>query len=395
MDSNNNGNSSDGGDDLDDFFGQAKNGGSDMNWKTHALSETEPNIFRIAPPVKSLKSVGKWKVYDRLHYGYTVPNDQNPDKPRHRPFKCIEKKNRATGMVEQDCPECSRMAAKNEEVEALKAKYISEGKSETEAEEYVRGARKLLKPYNLDKKWYLLAKNLAGEWGTLKLGHRAMTALDDERNAFMKKNGGEDPLNAASGYWFEFTRQGKNLDTRYTAKLALEDLGNGQFQRKPGTLTRLDAEALKKCPDLARLNDNKVLSYDQIQALVRSGGDPTVVATIFGQSNRRQEQPTQAAAPTPQPQVQTAPATPVAASQAAPAQVDPRAALLAQLAALDAAQAVAKGFEAATGHKVVSVTTSAPEVKKAAPATAQAPVGDLMKLDPQEFLAMFPDPNKR
>jgi len=399
MDSNNNGNTPDGTESLDDFFGTAKNGGSDVNWKMHALSDSEANIFRIAPPVKSLKNVGKWKIYDKLHYGYTVPNDQNPDKPRHRPFRCIEKKNRATSMVEQDCPECALLKAKEDEVTALVNQYISQGKSPSEAEEFVKGARKLLREHNLDKKWYLLAKNLAGEWGTLKLGHRAMTALDDERNKFMKENGGQDPLDARSGVWFEFTRQGRGLDTRYAVKIAMESLGAGRFQVKSGALTSVDAEALKKCPDLAKVNDNKSLTYDQILALVRSGGEPSVVATVFGQT-RRQDQPQTAApvthpAPAARPAPVTTPVTtPVQQAPAAPAPVatapapaqDARAALLAQLAALDAAQAAPKT------NQVVSTPTPA---TKAAPVTSQAPVGDLMKLDPMEFLAMFPDPNKK
>jgi len=222
MDSNNN--NPQAGDSLDDFFGTAKNGGSDTNWKTHSLSDKEPNVFRIAPPIKSLKEVGKWNVYDRLHYGYTVPNDQNPDKPRARPFRCIEKTNRATKMIEQDCPECSLLKAKNDEVDNVVAQHVAKGKTPAEAEEFVAGARKILREHNLDKKYYLLAKNLAGEWGTLKLGYRAFTALQDERMKYMKENG-QDPLDARTGVWFEFTRQGKGLDTRYSVKIAMESLG--------------------------------------------------------------------------------------------------------------------------------------------------------------------------
>src|SRR5574343_2072266 len=103
MNDNNQNTEVNGSESLDDFFGTAKNGGSDTNWKMHSLKDGEANVFRIAPPVKSLKSVGKWKVYDKLHYGYTVPNEQDPDSIRHRPFRCIEKKNRATNMIEQDC----------------------------------------------------------------------------------------------------------------------------------------------------------------------------------------------------------------------------------------------------------------------------------------------------
>ncbi len=395
----------DGSENLDDFFGTAKNG-SDMNWKMHALKDDgSANVFRIAPPVKSLKNVGKWKIYDKLHYGYTVPNDQNPDKPRHKPFRCIEQKNRATKMIEQDCPECSLLKAKEDEITQVVNQYIAQGKSPAEAEEFVKGARKLVREHNLDKKWYLLAKNLAGEWGTLKLGHRAMTALDDARTKFMKENGGADPLDARNGVWFEFTRQGKGLETRYTATIAMESLGGGRFQVKSGALTAVDAEALKKCPDLAKLNDNKILSYDQILALVRSGGEPTVVATVFNTSRRTEQSPTPAptpeptrtgasggtgyaAAPAPQP---AAPLLPPQTVQKVAAQDDEVARLRAQLAALEAKQAAPVVVSTSAP---VQQTVTAPAQTKAS-VTPQAPIGDLMKLDANDFLALFPDPNKK
>lgn len=385
-------------DNLDDFFGTAKNGG-DMNWTMHSLKDDgTANVFRIAPPVKSLKNVGKWKVYDKLHYGYTVPNDKNPDKPRAKPFRCIEKKNRGTGMVEQDCPECNLLKAKEDEIKRVVDQYIAQGKSPKEAEEYVAGARKLLREHNLDKKWYVLAKNLTGEWGILKLGHRAMTALDDAREKFMKENGGADPLDARTGVWFEFTRTGKGLDTRYTASVAMESLGRGQFQMKSGALTALDAEALKKCPDLAKVNDNKVLTYDQINALVRSGGEPSVVQSIFGASRRSESSPapTSDAAPAEPtrtgasggsgytaPATQAAPLPPSLVQAAAQVPDDEVARLRAQLAALEA-------------KHVPAAPVSAP-VKAAAPAApaAQPPIGDLMKLNANDFLALFPDPNKK
>lgn len=380
-------NNQDGSENLDDFFGTAKNGGSDTNWKMHALKDDgSANVFRIAPPVKSLKTVGKWNVYDRLHYGYTVPNDQNPDKPRHKPFRCIEKKNRATSMVEQDCPECSLLKAKEDEVTAVVKEYIAKGKSPAEAEEYVKGARKLLREHNLDKKYYLLAKNLAGEWGTLKLGYRAFTALQDARTKYMKENGGADPLDARNGVWFEFTRQGKGLDTRYTATIAMESLGGGRFQMKSGALTQVDAEALKKCPDLAKLNDNKSLTYDQILALVRSGGEPSMVAAVFNTPRRLEQSPAPVSQAAPQVQAAVAPLLPPQTVQKVATQDDEVARLRAQLAALEAAQAAPK--------PTTPTTPTTPTAKASVPAP-QPPVADLMKLDAADFLALFPDPNKK
>lgn len=397
---------------FEDFFGQAKQGGDGFNWKNHALSDKEPNIFRIAPPVKSLKSVGRWSVYDSLHYGYTIPNAENPDKPRHKPFRCIFKKNRATGMIEQDCPECNLLESKEKEIEALKAQAMAAGKSADDAEEYVKGARRLLREHNLDKKHYVLAKNMAGEWGVLKLPHRAKQALDNLIEKYMKENEGRHPLDPASGVWFTFTRKGKGLATEHYVEITNESLGGGRFQYKNGALTALDVDGIKKCPDLATLNDNKALTYDQILALVRSNGDPQVAVQVFGQGSRQQKSTTNnQALSTPAPQ----PVTAAAAVASTPAPTPDAAALQAQIAAMQAqlaaAQAAAAQAQAAASTPAPAAATvvTAPTPAPAAPAPVQAAptqaaatgpapsmsFQDLMKLDPKTFLASFPDPNKK
>lgn len=391
-------------DNMDDFFGQAKQGGDGFQWKTHVLSDKEPNIFRIAPPCKSLRTAGRWSVYDSLHYGYTIPNAENPDKPRHKPFRCVFKKNRGTGMIEQDCPECNLLESKEKEVEQIKAQQLAAGKSAEEAEEYVKGARRLLREHNLDKKHYVLAKNLAGEWGTLKVPHRAKQALDNLIEKYMKENNGKHPLAADSGVWFRFTRKGKGLQTEHYVEIENESLGGGRFQYKNGALTALDVEGIKKCPDLATMNDNKNLTYDQILALVRSNGDPAICVQIFSQGTRQTQTQGSQQTRAPAPQTQAAPPqqtyqmtqqAPQPLAPPAPSQVDPAAALQAQIAALQA-QLVAAQTPAPTPQPglapVPQQTQPAPQPQATAPA---ASFSDLMKLDPKQFLATFPDPNKK
>lgn len=386
-------------DDLNDFFGQAKQGGDGFQYKSHVLSDKEPNVYRLAPPVKSLKSSGRWSVYDSLHYGYTIPNAENPDKPRHKPFRCVFKKNRATGMIEQDCPECNLLESKEKEVEALVAQKLAQGMSKEEAEEYVKGARRLLREHNLDKKHYVLAKNLAGEWGTLKVPHRAKQALDNLIEKYMKENAGKHPLAADSGVWFRFTRKGKGLATEHYVEIENESLGGGRFKYKAGTLTALDVEGIKKCPDLATLNDNKNLTYDQILALVRSNGDPTICAQVFGQGNRQSKPAQTQAAPAAQAQPQAVTTEAAVAPQVqAQTQVltnDPAAALAAQIAALQAQLAAAQKTQAAPAPQPQQTQAPTPQASAAAPTAAPTAFSDLMKLDPKQFLATYPDPNKK
>lgn len=400
--------------DFGDFFGQAKQGGNEgFGYKNFTLSEKDANIYRLAPPVKSLKNVGRWSFYDTLHFGYSVPNPENPDKPRARPFRCIHKKNRATGMIEQDCPECTDLEAREKEIELLKSQQIAAGKSEAEAEEFVSSSRRQLRMRNLDKKHYVLAKNLNGEWGVLKIPHRAKQALDNLIERYMKDNNGEHPLTPGGGVWFEFTRKGKGLQTEHHVAIVQENLGGGRFQYKSGELTALDIEGIKKCPDLATLNDSRVLTYDQILALVRSGGNPDIVATVF-QQGRKQSAVQQAAfAPLPATPAASAPGalvTPAPAPASAPApvmsQADMIAALQAQLAALQNAgvqvtpapvlttPVATTGTNPVAQQTVTTATKAAPVATPAAPAQPMS-FSDLMQLDPRAFLERFPDPNKK
>lgn len=371
---------------LDDFFGEAKSGSDGFGWKNHVISDKDPNIFRIAPAVKSLKNLGKWMQYYALHYGYTIPNPEAPDKPRHKPFQCIFKKNRATGMVEQDCPECQDLAAKAAEIDAMEAAQIAKGKSKEEAEEFVRGARRVLREHNLDKKYYVLAKNLAGEWGVLKLGYKLKEAIENLNEEFSKKNGGASALAASGGVWYEITRKGKGIGTVYSVQIAMESAGGGNFRYKSGALTSTDIEGIKKCPDLATLNDNKVLTYDQILALVRSKGDPTVAAQVFGQPSRAPARPVERAVdPVPAAQPVTT-ATAVHAAPLPPAEVD-QAELAAQIAALQAKLRPA----------TPPAPQPAPQPSQAAPKPVPAATNfsDLIAMDPNAFLDKFGDPNKK
>lgn len=368
---------------LDDFFGDARQGGSEVNWKMHKITEEGPNIFRIAPSVKSLRASGQWRVFGAIHYGYTVPNDQNPDKPRHKPFVCIEKKNRATGMLEQDCPECKLIETKTRELDEQKAKHMAAGKTEEQAEEYVKAARKHLREnHSLDRKWYVLAKNLNGEWGVLKIPLKVMRTLVELDEKFKKDNVGTSIFNAKSGVWMNFSRTGKGFTTNYNVEIATERLEGGSFRYKVGELTVVDQKEITKCPDLANLNDNKRLTYDQIEALVRSAGDPAVVSQVFGQGVRQ----TQPAAPAPSaPTVAPAAPAPVlvasASAPSAPEVDEEEAELLRRLAAKRAAK------------QATPAPVMAPKAV-AAPAPSSN-FQDMLSLDAEKFLQMFPDPNKK
>jgi hypothetical protein len=370
---------------IEDFFGEAKeaNSGSSLNWKQHTISDKQPNIYRIAPPLKTSTS-GRWKVHGRVHYGYMVPNEQNPDKPRHKPFLCIQKKNYKTKMIEQDCPECSLLQYIQSQFEAqeknLIERALKEGKSkevaETEAKEFISGVRKSTQPHNLDSKWFVLAKNLSGEWAILKLGTTAMKAFEDACKKYTTEMG-EDPLNAKTGVWFEFTRTGLGFDTRYTATVAMESLGKGQYQIKSGALTAADAEGIKKCPKLDTLNDNKILSYEQIKALVESKGDPEKVEAVFAQI-----------AP------QTPRASPPVVSKPIHAPVAIPAVSVQPAKALNTEMLLDEEAELMEKLKSLQAAKKASQPKPAEPVAVKSQdFQKLLEMDPEALLALFPDPN--
>lgn len=358
---------------VDDFFGKPKSGGADYKW--HTITEEGPNTFRIAPPVKSMRTTGQFYTFAGLHYGYTVPDQNDADKTRSKPFLCIEKKNRANDMVEQDCPECAFLEAQEKRYEQIQKEAVNKGKTEAQAAELVAAAKKLEGKHNLDRKYYVLAKNLAGEWGVLKLPIKVFKELRSQMDRYIKQNDGEHPLNPHTGVWFEFTREGQKLQTSYTVKIAQESAGKGLWRNRDGALTAVDVEALKVCPDLATLFDGKKLNYDQIRALVASNNDPVIVATVFNAGTRRSE-----SSPAPAPQK---PAAPKAAAPKAPEPTpepenegDELAKLRAQLAAAEA--------------KVAAATKEA--APKAAAPKAPAKVvneEDLLKMTPEDFLKEF------
>jgi len=403
-----------------DFFGTPSTPGA-FGFKFHTISDKEPSVFRIAPPIKSLRSSGKWYTYDSLHQGYTIPNEQDPSKPKWKPFRCIFKRDR-NKMVTQDCPECTRIDLEKKKLEdmvkgmAAQLMAATPGLTEEAAMTQAAVACKtsaqatLVDKFYLDRKYYVLAKNIAGEWGILKLppsliwgkGQKgALTVLMDK---FSADNNGVSALDPNVGVWFRFKRTGQKWSTTYSVEVETENVGGGAFRYKAGPLNGLDIAGLEKCPDLGTYNDDKALTYDQILQLARNTGNAAVVAAVFNQGGRRTPPPAMPAmvtAPAPlplpppvaTPVVAPAPLPPPAAVQVPvlpPVQEDELTRLRRQIAEMEARNKVATAAPQPATQPVVA----------AAPATAAPAVGgksftEMMGLNPQAFLDMFPDANKK
>jgi len=405
-----------------DFFGTPSAPGS-YGFKFHAISDKEPSIYRIAPPIKSQRLTGKWYTYDSLHQGYTIPNEQDPSKPKWKPFRCIFKRDR-NKMVTQDCPECTRMDEEKKLLEdmvtATAARLmaatpgLTEEAAKTQAATSLKTSAQavLVDKFYTDRKYYVLAKNVAGEWGILKLppsliwGKGQKGDLAVLMDKFSADNGGASLLDPNVGVWLRFQRTGSGrYNTRYTVAIETESVGGGAFRYKMAPLNGSDVAGLEKCPDLGTYNDDKTLTYDQILTLARSNNDVSIVSSVFGSSGRRTPppaMPAMVAAPAPRPMPPPAPVVvPVVVPVVAPAPVVVPAALpTVQEDELTRLRRQIAEMEARNKAAAAAPQPATQPVVAAAPATAAPAVGgksftEMMGLNPQAFLDMFPDANKK
>lgn len=232
------------------------------------------NIYRILPPLGELAETGTWAIYESVHWGYKGSKG-------FRPFKDIQKKNRKTKMVIQACPECDKIAEKLASLEDTKKRLQAEGRTEDQIKEFVKPLTDWLFSHNLDKKWNVNAMTLDGKIGKLAIPHKMFVQLQLVIEKLVKE--GVDPIAVDGGVYFNLVRTGQGRQTTHSVSVVeMEEVINGRKMRtyKPAPLTeevlgRLATEAF----DLK--NTVASLSYDEILAIVSSGGDPDVVDSVF------------------------------------------------------------------------------------------------------------------
>lgn len=247
------------------------------------------NVFRIAPPCRNLPS-GQFAVYRKVHFGYGVPDTLNPDKLRMKPFECVQKINYQTKMVEVECAECTKIAQVTKELDDLKEKLKSEGHPEDYIKQATSPQFQWLQAHNLDNKWYCYAKNLAGEWNVLKIGHKVKQSLEDRMKRTLKEDSIKS-LDPATGVWFKFNKNGlKGANALTTVEVLKEkvDMGNGIKAEviKSAPLTADDEKAISALTDVTTCVP--VITPAQIKALVDSGGSPEVARTIFALGTKKE-----------------------------------------------------------------------------------------------------------
>jgi hypothetical protein len=295
----------------------------DKKWTLFKLKggkngEVGHNYYRILPAQDTSKTK-RWFVYHVQHFGYQgingqSPEERNPEKLPHRPFKCIEDRDRKTDMVTTACAECDKIR----EQESILENLIVSMKAQTPpaSEEAIKSAtqptRAWLRLHNKDKKYYMAVKDLEGNYGVLPIPYTAKKLLEAKIDILTKQEN-VDPLRPDQGVIFDFQRSGEGIDTDYAVDVVydIEEIkGNDGVVRKykvikTSPLAEVDETRAKDIPDLTEVP--RILSADQIRRLVQSGGDPLEVDAIIGIAQSRGS-----AEPTPRGS-QPAAAAPVAA----------------------------------------------------------------------------------
>lgn len=277
-------------------WGKPKYGSNGPKGNTWRVKEGD-NTYRYLPPMHSLAEDGKWAIYVTVHFGYSGPDPQDPTKTRQKPFRCIQVKDFRSGMILEDCPECTlyERNAKNLEIREaeLRTKFKAEGKKDSEVEELLQTAlgpdKAWLKAHNADRKWYINAMTEDGkEFGQVAISHRTKSKQLDPLFKRLREEESIDPLDLEQGVLINVKRTGRLRDATDLVEVVKEKVEveiGGKKQKleqiKLRPLTEVEAErALKECRDLSTVGGFE-LTRDQIRELTECDGSPEAVDRVF------------------------------------------------------------------------------------------------------------------
>jgi len=286
-------------------YGKAKYGSDQKFQKTGKPGKGPGNNFiRVMPPMHSLADEGKWALYFTTHWGYAGVHPSDGTKTVVRPFRCIEDKDRRSGMVRQACPECDNFRAKEAEANALEADLKKKGLDAKAIKEDpdMKAFNDWLSAHAPERKWYVNVKYKDGTFGDYKINHRTHKKGIDAKIAELLDNQQIDALDPDQGVWFNIKRLGDGFTTPDVIEVEMkmeEATIGGRVKMVPvvalAPLTEEEqARGLKECRDLATLGGS-LLTEEQIYALVQSDGTPEAVDKVFGA--RPQQTRTQASRP--------------------------------------------------------------------------------------------------
>ncbi len=309
---------------IENGFGENSYEGQRQNSyrKPFSLKPGE-NIYRILPSMKSLQPTRKWHIYLSVHWGYEVPGFKDPTKSFGLPFACIEDRDRNTKMVLRPCPECDLIAARKEEYETRLASIKAASANAAaaiamaDADPEVTRLKIWLKNHRVDRKQWLAAQNVNGEFAPLRISHKLFKQFEQEIKNVKAKYGINDPLGYETGVWWNFQRLSQNAFENTDTVRPVYDFIDGADRLRVTSLAPFKDKALAECRDLAEMGGRNLTS-EQIRALTLSDGSPAAVSAIIGPAPKQQAyQAPAAASPPPAPPAASLP--PMAQAPAAQA----------------------------------------------------------------------------
>ena len=376
-------------------YGKAKYGSDQKFQKTGKPGKGPGNNFiRIMPPMHSLADEGKWAVYYTTHWGYAGISKSDPTKTTVRPFRCIEDKDRRSGMVRQSCPECENFREKEKEATAFEAKLKADGLNDKQVKDHpeMKAFSDWLQSHSPERKWYINVMYKDRSFGDYKINHKTHKKGIDSKIAELLDNQQIDALDPDQGVWFNIKRLGDGFTVPDVIEVEMtpgERKGSLDIGLAPLSPEEQD-KGLKDCRDLATLGGT-LLSEEQIYALTISDGSPEAVDKIFGE---RPAQRTQHAAEDREEAGDSPPDT----SKAGPTITDEMKAKAQAIMAKRESEAKAKANEekakaaAARAAAAVAAAKAAEKAEQAPPAADPAPAADgkdPLKMGDDEFLAFF------
>lgn len=274
---------------------------------TRKNEEVTEYICRLLPPMKSLKDdpLG-WRVYYGKHFGHFGNNARNPEKPRARPFGCIQKKNLRTKEIEIACPKCDQMEVMKGKQSKRAAEILADHPeiaaidSEKDREKALREVCKedsqyavyseWLKKHNCDRKWWMNVLTIAGTYECLGISHTTMKEVLEPKLKEWREKKKLDVFHPTKGVWLRFTRTGIKPRVKDNVELHTETVeidGETMEKTKLAPLDKpLIARALKECPDLGK-DVVTFLSAEKIKALIAAKGDLDKTDEIWGDAPRK------------------------------------------------------------------------------------------------------------
>lgn len=381
-------------------YGKAKYGSDQKFQKTGKPGKGPGNNFiRIMPPMHSLADEGKWAVYYTTHWGYAGISKSDPTKTTVRPFRCIEDKDRRSGMIRQVCPECENFREREKEATAFEAKLKAQGLNDKQVKDHpeMKALSDWLQSHSPERKWYINVMYKDRSFGDYKINHKTHKKGIDSKIAELLDNQQIDALDPDQGVWFNIKRLGDGFTVPDVIEVEMtpgERKGSLDIGLAPLTPEEQD-KGLKDCRDLATLGGT-LLSEEQIYALTVSDGSPEAVDKIFGE---RPAQRTQHAADDREETDDSPPETSTktgAVTGAAPTitqeMKDRAAAIMARKADEEKAKAAKEKAEAAAKRAAAAVAAAkaAEAAEQAPPAGDPAPAADnTLKMEDDEFLKFF------